>query len=175
MRISWKLLVAGICVVLAGGVLASRFLTTTLSLNSAVVRIPSVLEDQRLIPSHLHVTALRREYPFFLARGLPNGGDRFWLDFQEGGGVGLLLYPDAAAREAAYQIGTDGLGDGTRPISDIGERSQFLSNTVGPGLPEIVFMRCSVVVHARLPDVSDSDALAYAQRLDQQLRGIVCG
>lgn len=92
------------------------------------------------------------------------------------GGVSVLLYESDTDRDATYADSVKGMGDGTQPQTDVGERATILSSdSYSTLLADLVFVRCHAVVFVRFIGTKQpSDAAAYAKRLDQRLQPLVC-
>lgn len=94
---------------------------------------------------------------------------------QPGGAVSVLIYDQAADRDAAYASIVADMPPGAA-LPNVGERATFGYIAVRTQIYDLVFQRCKAVVHMRMsaPRLSADNLEAYAKRLDSRLRPVVC-
>lgn len=94
---------------------------------------------------------------------------------QPGGAVSVLIYDQAADRDTAYTSIVADMPPGAA-LPNVGERATFGYLNIGVRIYDLVFQRCSAVVHIRMsaPRLSADNLEAYAKRLDSRLRPVVC-
>lgn len=94
-------------------------------------------------------------------------------DGKSDGGVAVLLYDDAAARDAAYSYLLAGMG-AAQPVDGLGERASAVGPEATLLFAEVLWVRCRAVAQLRLLDVTLADALSLAQKVDARLRDVAC-
>jgi hypothetical protein len=99
------------------------------------------------------------------------------------GGVAVLVYPTEAEAAAGYAALAEGMGASLVP-ADVGdegvrnEPNEMVGALVGRAITDLLFRRCSTVVHIRMGVATADETLrtitAYASRLDARLMPVVC-
>lgn len=97
---------------------------------------------------------------------------------QPAGYVIVSLYEDQATGDGVYArlVKDIGAGGEAKPLADVGEQG-MITDAVAPLVgAHAVFQRCHAVVDVLLTgDLVDQQAVtAYAKRIDQRLRSLVC-
>lgn len=92
------------------------------------------------------------------------------------GGISVLIYDQKADVDTAFQIITKGMSSYSKPNNEVGERGWIVFIPLLNNTQEYAFTRCKTVVHIRMVDLSyNSDPIiAYAKKLDDRLKKIVC-
>ena len=91
----------------------------------------------------------------------------------EVGHVAVMEYDNASDRASIENIiqGEMGYGDGIpKSESSIGERATSITDTLYGA--DVVFIRCTAVVHINMSDLAD--AIAVARRVDERVKTSLC-
>lgn len=112
--------------------------------------------------------------------GMPEAQNTFAQAFESNdevaGGVTIFLYSSEETLRVAYREILYGFDNQSKPVTEVGEEADIVA--VDSGIfqfTDLVFTRCSAVVHIRMGMTSDKDyALSYGKRLDDRLKAWVC-
>lgn len=114
---------------------------------------------------------------------------RFQKNGETKGGVTILIYEEQWKIDSTYGILQKGLdsnndSEATKSVSheikDIGEKAfysylhaEILSSVMDS--QDLIFTRCTAVIYIRITDsMEEREIVAYAKRLDQRLKDLVC-
>lgn len=174
-----KYLLAVLMVVLVG--CGSSTQPTAIPSSTAVplsqINLEPLLVQSGDLPAGLSGSQVRDEAPEMF-RDMPKYENVIYQRFENKGqvvgGITVFLYASGNDINSAYSSIEKGIGSGTEPLSDIGEKGivaelSLLDNTS----TDILFVRCQAVVHIRMPG-DKTDSTPYARRLDKRITPVVC-
>jgi hypothetical protein len=96
------------------------------------------------------------------------------------GGITIFLYDSQEDIDSTYDLLAGDMGENATPSSEVGEKATTLSTSVEvqavtTEMVEVTFARCSAVVHIRMMETHDVNAvITYAKALDTRLEALVC-
>jgi hypothetical protein len=134
------------------------------------------------LPAGYSAAQVRNDPPAMF-NDVPAAANQIYLQFEQAGdaagGAAVFVYDTVEEAEKAYSIIADGMGDDTKPVSDVGDKAQsvdydltMLGSISGQ---ELLFLRCTTVVHIRFTGSDNLDySIGYAKRLDGRLEPLVC-
>ena len=91
------------------------------------------------------------------------------------GGVVVLLYENAADRDAAWAQAQQAITSSATPLPDVGEQALLLASSPQLPITSATFRRCAAIVDIGMDaQVQPNEISAYARRLDTRLTPLVC-
>ncbi len=120
--------------------------------------------------------------------GIPQPINQIYLEFDQTnaypdnpdtGGAAIIVYSTTESARKAFTILAQGMED-SKDVQDIGEQGQMTTDDINFAKAELVFLRCTTVVHIRITDVSfwgpsaPQTTTSYGQKLDETLANLVC-
>ena len=143
------------------------------------IKLDALLVQPGDLPAGITTAQIRSTAPAMFS-GLPVADQTVFQQFSQAGnisgGATVFLYSDATKRQNAYAQIHDGMGPAglNSTVQNVGEKSNEIHMTLIQDEYEILFLRCTAVVHIRMFIDDNASIEAYAQHLDQRLTPVVC-
>jgi len=147
------------------------------------IQLDSIVIQEGDLPAGFSGAQIRDTAPEMF-KDLPSAQNTVYQQLEKegdvAGGITIFLYDSQDNIETAYNLIVGGLLDDAKLSDEVGEKAIISSISITIAditikSVDMAFVRCGAVVHIRMSGTDDvNSVVAYAKRLDNRLKTLIC-